>query len=96
MPTILLNINNIKSTRKTYDDNPIADDICHKIFPSVSYGGYSYMFLWFCPMHGHSYGFHIISGSEGRKDAFSSLHKYKPHAPSDIFMTLHVSYVNIV
>ena len=76
---------NIKSTRKNYDDNPIADDICHKIFPSVSYGGYSYMFLWFCPMHGHSYGFHIISGSEGRKDAYSSLYKYKPHAPSDIF-----------
>ena len=76
---------NIKSARKNYDDNPIADDICHKIFPSVSYGGYSYMFLWFCPMNGHSYGFHIISGSEGRKDPFSSLYKYKPHAPSDIF-----------
>ena len=40
------------------------------------------------------YGFHIISGSEGRKDPFSSLYKYKPHAPS--FMTLDVSYVNIV
>ena len=34
------------------------------------------MFLWFCPIHGHYYGFHLISGAEGRKDPFSSLYKF--------------------
>ena len=36
-------------------------------------------------MHGHCYGFHLISGGEGRKDPFSSICKYLPNAPSDIF-----------
>ena len=43
------------------------------------------MFLWFCPIHGHSYGFDLIAGGEGRKDPFSSLFKYKPTAPDEIF-----------
>ena len=43
------------------------------------------MFLWFCPIHGHSYGFHIINGGEGRKDPFSSLYKYLPEPPEEIF-----------
>ena len=40
---------------------------------------------WFCPTHGHCYGFHLISGSEGRKHPFSSLNKYKPTAPEELF-----------
>ena len=43
------------------------------------------MFLWFCPMHGHSYGFHIIESGEGRKDVFSSLYKYIETPPKHIF-----------
>ena len=76
---------NIQSTWSNYDDHPIADGVCQKKYPLVSYGGYSYMLLWFCPVHGHSYGFHIISGSEGRKDPFSSLYKYKPNAPQELY-----------
>ena len=75
----------IDSTNKNYDDVPWVDEICKKKFPTVSYGVYGYIFLWFCPIHGHCYGFHLISGGEGRKDPFSSLFKYKPHAPPDIF-----------
>ena len=75
----------VDQAKKNDDDVPCVDEICRKKFPSVSYGGFGYMFLWFCPIHGHCYGFHLISGGEGRKDPFSSLFKYLPKAPTDIF-----------
>ena len=43
------------------------------------------MFIWFCPIHGHTYGFHLIDGGEGRKDPFSSLFKFKEEMPEHIF-----------
>ena len=43
------------------------------------------MFLFFCPLHGHSYGFHIIDGAEGRKDPFSALVKYCKDMPQEIY-----------
>ena len=42
----------------------------------MSRGGQIYMFLFFCPLHGHCYGFHIIDGAEGRKDPMQTLFKY--------------------
>ena len=75
-----------------YDDLPDVDEMCQKRFPRLSYGGYGYMFLWFCPIHGHCYGFHLISGAEGRKDPFSSLYKYLPEAPEDIFYDFACQY----
>ena len=71
--------------KRTYDNNTEVDDKCCKNFPSVSYSGFCYMFLWFCPVHGHCYVFHLISDDEGRKDPFSSLYKYKPIAPDELF-----------
>ena len=76
---------NKTSTRKNYDDNPFIDGQCNKIYPSVSCGGYGYMFIWFYPIHGHTYCFHLIDGAEGRKDSFSSLFKYKEEMPDNIF-----------
>ena len=76
---------NSTSTKNNYDDNPLIDGQCNKIYPSVSYGGYGYMFIWFCPIHGHTYGFHLIDGGEGRKDPFSSLFKFKEEMPEHIF-----------
>ena len=74
------------SARDTvFDELPKVDAPCTKNFPGVSYGGYGYLFLWFCPMHGHSYGFHLISGGEGRKDPFSSLFKFCKQAPKEVF-----------
>ena len=70
----------IDSTNKKYNDVPSVDEICRKKFP-CSYGGFGYMFLWFCPVYGHCYGFHLISGAEGRKHPFSSIFKYLPNAP---------------
>lgn len=66
--------------------NPTVEaESCTKIYPFVSRGGFTYSFLWFCPIHGHCYGFHLIPGSEGRKDAFFSLYSYLPEPPKEIF-----------
>ena len=58
---------------------------CQKYFPQVSYGGFGYLFLFFCPYHGHCYGFHLVKGGEGPKDPFSALFKYKPSPPKEMF-----------
>ena len=77
----------VVKTSKTpnFDDNPLVDKQCTKNYPGVSHGGYGYMFVYFCPIHGHSYGFHLINGSEGRKDAFAALYKYKKTMPEHLF-----------
>lgn len=72
-----------KST-KNHDDTSTTSK-CRKKYPSVALKGTSFMFLWFCPQHGHCYGFHIIDGSEGRKDAANSLVAYLKVAPQVIF-----------
>ena len=58
---------------------------CTKLYPGVSSGGWGYIFLFFCPKHGHCYGFHMVDGAEGRKDPFSALYKYKPTPPKELF-----------
>ena len=58
---------------------------CSKKYPMVTRGGYSNIFLFLCPVHGHCYGFHIIPGSEGRKDPFAALPKYKQDPPEHLF-----------
>ena len=65
-----------------FDDKP--DLPCDKRYPVVSKKGTTYVFLWFCPLHGHCYGFHIIPGSEGRKDPSASLITHSNIAPDDI------------
>ena len=74
-----------KTRSKTHDDAPHVDPPCRKFFPEVSFGGFGYIFLWFCPIHGHSYGFHMIAGGEGRKDPFASLYKYCETMPEHVF-----------
>ena len=65
-----------------FDDAP--DIRCEKRFPQVSKTGSSYLVLWFCPEHGHCFGFHIIPGSEGRKDPAASLYTHLETAPDTI------------
>ncbi|XP_057294962.1 uncharacterized protein LOC130623486 [Hydractinia symbiolongicarpus] len=65
------------------DDTP--DVRCRKVYPDVSKKGTTYLFLWFCPYHGHCLGFHIITGSEGRKDALASLYTHLEKGPETIF-----------
>ena len=67
-----------------YDD--VITEMCHKKFPVVSQQGTTYLFLWFDPLHyGHCYGYHMIPGSEGRKDPFSSAYIYMKEAPEEVF-----------
>ena len=83
MHTILqkVEINPYCDTRKCkrciFDEMSNRDQSCTKSYPGVSYGGYGYLFLWFCPMHGHLYGLHLVARREGRKDP-SSLFKFAP------------------
>ena len=74
-----------KEKNSNFDDFPEVDQACRKMFPSMSRSGFGYLFLWFCPVHGHSYGFHLISGGEGRKDPFCSLFKYCQTMPEHIY-----------
>ena len=71
-------------SKKTHDDIPINSK-CTKRYPVVAMKGSTFLFLWFCPMHGHCYGFHIVNGSEGRKDPCFSLYTHLTDAPDSIF-----------
>ncbi|CAC5390300.1 unnamed protein product [Mytilus coruscus] len=72
---------------KNYDDLPTrSNEHCNKIYPEISRRGTTYLSLWFEPKHfGHCNGFHIIPGSEGRKDPFSSAYSYLEYAPEEVF-----------
>ena len=72
-------------TTANYDEQPVVDGVCNKKFPRVYTAGFGYLFLWFCPIHGHAYGFHLIQGGEGCKDPFASLYKYLETPPKDAF-----------
>ena len=82
MPNYVLDARKKRSNKDSPDD---AEPTCKKNYPTVSYGGFGYMFLFFCPIHGHTYGFHMISGGEGRKDPFSALFKYMEEPPEEVF-----------
>ena len=69
-----------------HDDTPDNDDdACKKSYPRTSYGGWTYCFLFFCPQHGHCYGFHLVNGAEGRRDPFYAVLKFMPEPPKIIF-----------
>lgn len=82
----------VNSSNNNFDDNPCGAERCHKQYGKVSVGGWTYMFLWFCPLHGHCYGFHIINGAEGRKDPTFSLLRYMPEAPRELFYDFACSF----
>ena len=68
------------------DDTKTEDEaVCKKSYPTVTKKGSTYLFLWFCPCHGHCYGFHIIPKAEGRKDAANSLYMFLKEAPTSVF-----------
>lgn len=71
------------TTKKNFDDVP--DEVCEKRFPDVSKKGTTYLFLFFCPIHGHCYGYHIIPFSEGRKDPSAALYTHLATPPESVF-----------
>ena len=58
---------------------------CSKYYPKVSMPGSTFLSLWFCPLHGHCYGMHIVNKSEGRKDPSHSLYSHLQTPPEAIF-----------
>ena len=74
-----------ESDVSTFTSKKTSEDTCTKNYTATTQQGWSHLFLWFCPIHGHCYGFHIIKGSEGRKDAFSSAVKYMNKAPRELY-----------
>lgn len=60
-------------------------ETCRKNFSKIGKHGWGYLFIWSCAEHGHVYGFHLIAGSEGRKDPFSSAIQYMENAPDHIY-----------
>lgn len=73
-----------KKKKQNHDDEPTTSN-CKKKYPLVALKGTTFMFLWFCPQHGHCYGFHIVDGSEGRKDPCYSLFSYLKEAPQVVY-----------
>lgn len=70
-----------------FDDSPADFDKCTKDYTTktdLNAKGTSTLFLWFCPNHGHCYGFHMTC-VEGRKDPSASLYTHLETPPDDIF-----------
>lgn len=65
--------------------NKHSEATCKKGFQEATKSGTTYLFLWFDPLHGHCYGFHIITTSEGRKDPFASAFMYMETPPEEIY-----------
>lgn len=63
----------------------VRGESCTKNYTKTSKQGWSHLFLFCCPIHGHCYGYHIINGSEGRKDPFSAMYKYMEEAPEEVY-----------
>ena len=62
----------------------IPSSVCNKSFPQVSKKVTLYLFLWFCPIHGNCYWYHIIPVSESRKDPTASLYTPLEKAPENV------------
>ena len=79
----------IRETRKFECNNSkigdSSNEACTKKYPQVAKSGSTFLFLWFCPLHGHCYGGHIVNGSEGRKDPACSLYNHLEVAPEIIY-----------
>ena len=83
------------NTKYNYDDRPEVEDPCTKNYPSVSFGGFGYLFLWFCPVHGHSYGFHLIAGGRDAKILLVLYSSTWRKLPSIFIMIMLVNYQSI-
>lgn len=75
-----------ENDKKDSVDDELSMGQCSKNYGIVNPSkGITQLFLWFCPKHGDCYGFHIIPGSEGRKDPAASLYTHLENPPEQIF-----------
>ena len=83
------------SRKKNYDDNPQVDKPCTKLYPLAALGSVCHMFLFFCPVHGHTYGFHLIGGGKGVKTHSVHYLSICPMPQKSCFMKMHASFQNM-
>ena len=72
-------LQDVESKKKNYDDQPQMSN-CTKDY-GIGSSQSTYAFFFFCPIHGHCYGGHVITGSEGRRDAIQAMYCYLEKAP---------------
>ena len=72
MRTFLIDKNNISN--KNFDDTP--HNHFSKLYLQVIKKGTLYLLLYFRSIYGHCYGFHVVPGSEGRKDVAAPLYTH--------------------
>ena len=83
------------SGKLNYDGIPVVHDPCTKYYPRVSTVGFGNMFLWFCPIHGHWYGFHLIAGGREEGTHFHLFSSTRTQCPWNYFMLLHASHLSM-
>ena len=88
-------VNGTSTRKKNYDDNPQVDKPCTKRYPLASLGGFCHMFLFFCPVHGHTYGFHLIGGGKAIKTHSVPCLSICPMPQKSCSMTMHASFWNM-
>ena len=76
------------SAGSIHDEPPT--EYCNKDFEQSV--GSAYLMFFFCPAHGHCWGFHIIDGKEGRKDVHNVLYSYLDQAPEMFFYDFACGY----
>ena len=81
------------SRKKNY--NPQVYKPCTKRYPLAALGGFCHMFLFFCLVHGHTYGFHLIGGGKGIKTHSVHCLSICPMPQKSCFMTMHASFQNM-
>ena len=73
-----------RTETKGHDDLPDMSN-CTKNYPQLPLKSCVALLFYFCPIHGHCWGYHIIDGSEGRKDPSAALYTHLLKAPLKIF-----------
>ena len=72
-----------ESDDRTFTSKKTADNLCTKNSTPITQE-WSRLFLWFCPIHGHCYGFQIFKGAEELNDAFPSAVKHMTKAHREL------------
>ena len=80
------------SGNTNFDDDP--KDKCRKLFTKVSASGYSHLFLWLYPIHGHSWGFHIINPLLSTRPNPPPPPAYRSTRPKPVRPTCHFQPLN--
>ncbi len=66
-------------------DERSSEENCKKYYVRASGKGQTFLFLHFCPLHHHCYGFHMVNGGEGRKDVMASLYSFLEKSPDVLY-----------